>query len=328
MSKSLPLVHLSVLRPLLAGLRARGVDPEPVLDGAALTEEAISREDATVHVMVVHQFLESCAKAVEDPSFCARVAEELNPCGWPMVASALQQGGSLADFLSTYVSGANAVASSVTAYLHLRGALAEFGETRHFRPALPPAQNDGFMIGLSLAMLRRTLGRRLNPKQVTLIVCDPMVLPEDWSCFQILRGDEMGARIQFPSRWLTYDLNTEPSDRAAEPAQTFAGEDFLSGFRRLLSQSVEQGGLTADQTAALVSMTRSRLARRLAKQETTITREINAAKLSVAQGALTKSPEPIQEIAARLGYADPSNFARWFKRASGQSPSQFRLARS
>ena len=203
---SLPLAHLSLLRPLLAGVRARGVDPEPVLNSAALTEESISRDDTTVHVMVVHEFLESCARAVQDPTFSSRVAEELNPCGWPMVASAVQQGGSLADFLSTYVSGANTVESSVPAYLHLRGALAEFGETRHFRPATPPAQNDGYMIGLSLAMLRHVLGTRLDAKQVTLIVCDPRVLPEDWSSFQILRGDEMGARIQFPSHWLPYDL--------------------------------------------------------------------------------------------------------------------------
>lgn len=324
MSKSLPLVHLSLLRPLLAGLRARGIDPEPVLDSAALTEEAISRDDTTVHVMVVHQFLESCAKAVDDPTFCARVAEELNPCGWPMVASAVQQGGSLADFLSTYVSGANTVASSVTAYLHLRGALAEFGETRHFRPALPPAQNDGYMIGLSLAMLRHVLGTRLDPKQATLIVCDPAVLPDDWSSFQILRGDEMGARIQFPSRWLSYDLTAEAPDTMAQDAETTPGEDFLAGFRSLLCQSIGQGGLTADQAAALVSMTRSQLARRLASRHTTISREIEAARLQVARAALRESGDTIEELAARLGYSDPSNFARWFKRIHGQSPSHYR----
>ena len=50
-----------------------------------------------------------------------------------MIESALSAGGSLAEFLSTYVSRANEVASSVTAYLELRGDQAVFGENRLFR---------------------------------------------------------------------------------------------------------------------------------------------------------------------------------------------------
>ncbi len=57
MSKSLPLVSLSLLRPFLAALHGRGIDPEPIFEAAGLTEDAVMRDDVTVHVMVMHQFL-------------------------------------------------------------------------------------------------------------------------------------------------------------------------------------------------------------------------------------------------------------------------------
>lgn len=325
MSKSLPLVHLSLLRPMVAGLRARSLDPEPVLEAAGLTEDAIRRDGATVHVMVVHQFLELAANAVDDPTFCACLGEALDADGWPMLARALDQACSLAEFLSIYVSGSNAVASSVTSYLEIRGPFAVFGETRHFRPTIRPAQNDGFMVALALSILRRALGDRLDPTEVSLVVCDPKVLPANLAAFQALRGDEMGFRIQFPSEWLAFavgkhtKLVPEPAPKANPD-----GASFLSGFRVLLAQSVTEGGATADRAADLVSMSRSQLARRLKSLGTTISFEIEKAKLASAEIELAADSASIEEIAAKLGYTDPSNFARWFKRTSGATPSAYR----
>lgn len=325
MSNLLPLVRLSLVRPIVAGMRERSVDPEPVLEAAGLTLEAVFEDGATVHVAVIHQFLELAAEAVGDPSFSVRIGEALDTDGWPMIARALDQACSLAEFLSIYVSGANTVSSSVTAYLEVRGPNAVFGETRLFRPSIRPAQNDGFMVGLALSVLRRALGERLNASKMTLVLCDPKVLPPDMDAFQALTGDEMGFRIQFPSEWLAYSVGKhtkceiEVSGHANQTPM-----DFLSGFRSLLAQSVPQGGATADQAADLASMSRSRLARLLKMHGTSITVEIDKAKLSFAEAELATNSASIEEIAARLGYADPSNFARWFKRARGATPSAFR----
>ncbi|MEM1361649.1 MAG: helix-turn-helix domain-containing protein [Pseudomonadota bacterium] len=325
MSKSLPLVHLSLLRPILSGLRDRGIDPQQVLDAAGLTEEAIRRDDTTVHVMVIHQFLELAADTVGDQGFCASIGEGFDPDGWPMIARALEEACSLAEFLSIYVTGANSVASSVVAYLNVRGAHAIFGESRLFRPTIPPAQNDGFMIGLSLSILRRALGDRLEPSEVSLVVCDPTALPQHMKEFQALRGDNMGFRIQFPSEWLAYSVGKHAKmDVPLRALPDRLNPDFLTGFRMLLAQSISQGGVTAESATTLVSMSRSKLARTLRAQGTTITKEIDEAKRSFAVNALASNATTIEEIAAQLGYTDPSNFARWFKRMSGEAPSVFR----
>ena len=325
MSKSLPLVRLGVLRPLIDGLRERGVDPEPVLESAGLTEAAVLGEDATVHVMVIHQFLETCAKTVDDPTFCAQVASRLDPTGWPMIREAMQKAQSVGDFLNIYISGSNQVATSVTAFLDVRGDITTFGETRLFRPTITPAQNDGFMISLALTILKRGLGHHFDPRRVILIVCDTSVLPESFDAFQVLRGDNMGSRIQFPSEWLSVRINNG-QEKSGERAPEDATGDipFLSGFRRLLKQNIGNGGLSADDAARLVAMSRWKLARLLVTHGTDISSEISRAKLDYAKDQLRHSTRSIEDISAALGYADPSNFARAFSKAMTQSPSQFR----
>lgn len=325
MSRSLPLVHLSLLRPLLAGMRERGVDPEPVIAGVGLTEEAIADETATVHVMVIHQFLEHCADAVEDPAFCATIAMRLDPAGWPMIQAALETAESLAQFLSIYVSRANEVASSVSAYLEIRGDQALFGETRGFRPTIRPGQNDAFMAALAVTILRRAMGGHFDPSRVTIVLCEPGALPPDFNRFLVLRGDEMGFRVQFPSEWLArgVDWSESPGSAPHERGER-TGSDFLSDFRELLARQVGQGGLSARDAAAMISMSRASLARRLTAEGTTISSELERARLAFARWHLLEGSLSIEEIASAIGYADPSNFTRAFRRIEGVSPSRYR----
>lgn len=325
MTKRLPLAKLSLLRPLVAALSDRGVDPEAVLDRVGLTEDAVARGTDDVHIMVVHHFLEACAEAAEDATFCAAVAARLDPTGWPMIETALAAGGSLADFLATYVSRANEVASSVEAYLEIRGDQAIFGENRLFRPTILPAQNDGFMVGLSVAILSRALGDRFVSSQVKLILCDPAVLPAGMSDFTCLKGDQMGFRVKFPSGWLSLPVTRHAAGAFVGARDQLKGVSlFLADFRALIASRIGKGGLSANDAAFLVSMSRSTLARRLAREGTSISDEIRSAKIAFAKERLRASDEPVDEIAAALGYSDPSNFSRAFREAEGTSPRAFR----
>lgn len=327
MADALPLVNLSLLRPLVAGLRARRTDPEPVLAAAGLTEAAIADDAASVHVMVVHEFLERCAVATGDVHFCGSVAMALEPAGWPMIRAALDAATSLAQFLAIFVSRSNEVSASVTTYLNVSGDLAIFGETRVFRPTILPSQNDAFMAALSVSILKRVLGDHMDPGRIMVVVCDPASLPPDLGGFQVLRGDEMGFRVQFPSAWLGQPVGWhDPAVSDAMGAATLPDRDFLSDFRRLLDQQIGHGGLSAPEAAALLKMRRETLSRRLARHGTTIKAELQRAKLAYARRALHDGDASIEEIAAAIGYTEPANFSRAFRKIEGMSPSQFRSA--
>ncbi|MDW3221465.1 MAG: helix-turn-helix domain-containing protein [Paracoccaceae bacterium] len=325
MSKSLPLVRLQLLAPLLTGLRECGVDPEPVLESVGLTMSAVRQEGTSVHVMVMHHFLENCAKAVDDPTFCAKIGSRLDPTGWPMVRQAFEQANTLGDFLNIYVSNASKYASSATAFIEVRGDMAVFGEARTFEPLITPAQNDGYMIGLQMAVLIRGLGALREPERLILVLSDPSVLPASFDACQALRGNNLGSRVQFPSEWLLHSVANDGSPAVPMPSNEYKRPDkFLNGFRELLSQNICAADLNAEKVAALVHLAPRTLARRLSACDTSISAEVTRAKIEYAKEALTSSHQSISEIASLLGYTNPSNFARAFAREENMSPTDFR----
>ncbi len=325
MPSSLPLVQLQLIQPLVNALRDRGIDPETVLESVGLTLSAVKQPGSTVHVMVIHQFLENCAIAARDKCFCAEVGSSLDTTGWPMIQQAMAEAKTLGDFLSIYVSKATQVASSVTAYLDVRGETASFGETRRFKPLIVPAQNDGFMICLMISLIEHVLGRPLDRRHVTLVVSDPEVVPKRMTDFTILKGNEMGAKIQFPSDWLRTSIQAQvPTEQSINKSISLNKADFLTSFRSILRQQVAMGGINSEEAARQLHMNSRTLARRLSAFGTTSSKEISSAKIEYAKHALKNSDRSIEQISLDLGYSDPSNFTRAFCKETGETPSDFR----
>ena len=251
---SLPLVQLQLIVPLLTALKARGIDPETVLETVGLTLSAVEQPGSTVHVMVIHQFLQSCAEVTNDNTFCAEVGASLDITGWPMIQKAMTDARTLGEFLTIYVTLASQVASSVTAFLDIRGDVAEFGERRKFKPLIIPAQNDGFMVSLKLSLIEKAMGEQLDGTRVSLVVSDPSILPKTMKRFQVLKGDEMGSKIQFPSKWLNTPLAEYGIvEKSATNQVTVSAAGFLTSFRMLLRQHVPMGGISAEDAAGIGS---------------------------------------------------------------------------
>jgi len=324
MARSLPLVRLSVLRPIVDGLRERGIDPEIVLDTVGLTEEAVQSDSEAVHVMVVHQFVENAAIAAHDRTFAASIGLRIDTSGWPMLRTAMSEARTLGDFLSIYVSACNKVASSVLAYVEVRGETAVFGEQRLFEPTIEPAQNDGFMAGLGFSILRHVLGRHFDPSSVTVVVCQPDVLPKVFSSCKRLAGDKMGFRIRFPSAWMSLSLDTRHATNEPRPLQEEYSDSFLGSFRILLERRMGSGRISSTAAAAMVGMKQNQLARRLSRFDTDISTEIRRAEVAFAQHRLSHSRLSVGDIAAALGYTDAANFARAFRKVTGMTPTQYR----
>ena len=93
---------------------------------------------------------------------------------------------------------------------------------------------------------------------------------------------------------------------------------------QLLLALLSSGYPTIDKVAGLLHSSPRSLQRQLGKEGVTYAELVSRCRFREAQRLLTESEDAVQEIAARLGYADPSSFGRAFVRWAGTSPRQYR----
>ncbi|MCP4408265.1 MAG: AraC family transcriptional regulator [Gammaproteobacteria bacterium] len=320
----MPLIQLSLLEPFCSELSRRGVDTNDVLASVGLSKEMLDEPVAAVHAMIVHQFLENAAQAADDPFFAAKVGQKFDISGWPILQYAELNARSLGDYLSIFVDRANKVATSVSSYLNVSGTECIFGENRVFKPSIVPAQNDAFMLSLSVTILRRGLGSEFDPSRISIVVSDPDVLPPEFDIFRAFRGDRMGFKLKFPTAWLHTELQISSKTESRAHDGLSPPTDFRSAFREVLRIHLGSGRLSAQDASTLVSMSQDKLARRLASEGTSISSEIEATSMVYARNALSRSNRSVSHISAALGYSNPTSFARAFRRSVGLSPSAYR----
>jgi AraC-like DNA-binding protein len=99
--------------------------------------------------------------------------------------------------------------------------------------------------------------------------------------------------------------------------------DFATSLKLLLAGYVDER-ITIDECADLVGLSGRTLQRRLAEHETTFNELLDQTRFEVAKELLRDDSIPISDVCYEVGYADPGNFTRAFRRWTGVSPRQHR----
>ena len=322
----LPLVRLGLILPFVEELDRRRVDTDAVLTTNGLARVTVLDLDVFVPVIVVHRFLEDAARAAKDPYLGVRVGETMDVASWPPFVDAVSRATTLMEFLVRLIRAVKRESSSARHSLEIGTDHAIYKETRTTQQEIAPAQNDAFTAAYTLRLLQRATGPNWNAKDVWLKVCDPEAIPNGYLGVKVVGGDRLGMTVRFPTQWLSQPLDQRALIKTSLNSENrlHAPAGFLDALRQTLTLHLEKTDLNIDFVARLSGTSRQSLQRKLKVCGTTFSAELVNVEKGRATEDLTLSAKSIGEIAASLGFSDPTSFTRAFKSWTGQSPRAYR----
>lgn len=321
--------------PLLALLRGRGVDVDDLARRFGLPEGSIGASEVALPVGKLLALFEAAERATGDPCLGLRAAAEFPRGAW-----------GLAEFCSRSAPSVREGLRRVARYAPLCDdltviAFTEAGEggtlehrVRNHPMGLGRLGNE-FLIAAILFQVRALAGPACSPERAWFAHPKPGDLDE--------LGRSLGTRrLTFgaPTSGMFFgkaalDMPMATSDPALLSVLDAYAEEAVAKRQHAGRPTGDvRGGISAalregrapnvEGVARALGLSARTLQRRLAEEGTSFQREVDAVREELARSYVLDHATSLDDVAASLGYADPSAFVRAFRRWTGMTPGQFR----
>ncbi len=328
-----PALHPTYLRLLCALLAQRNIDPEPLLAVAGVSRRSIDNEGGLVPWAPVQALI----AAARDRSGCPWLglafgaAAQLHTHG--MVGNAVIASSTLDVALRTVVR----YASLRTRAVRLMLQHAEMHTSVRIEPTFHLGESGGFIADALLVIIERMLeslsGQRLRGVRYRLPQSPPA-----WADHyrEFLSGDVVFGASGWPTMIFESQQLVRPCLTADATAYARAAHECERELERLdrgatLASRVDTLLLgsgdrypTAAEVARQLHLSPRSLFRQLASEDCSYRELLDRQRNQRACWLLQHTELSVESIAERLGYADPSNFSRTFRRWNNQNPREFR----
>jgi AraC-like DNA-binding protein len=324
----------SVAGLIATTLRARGCDPEPLFVAADLDLDRATDPNARFPMLRMQKLWRLAVAATGDPCLGLAAARGFQPAmlhglglAWLVSDTLLDAFGRLARY-----------ARLINSALHFR--LEEQPDSIDLVAVLPEILPSDFEyaatdlgIAAFLRMCQFTAGQPILPRHVTLQRPQPYCLAQFEEMFGV--SIEYGApvnRLCFDRQQLTRHLASANPELARINDQVVM--DYLARFDRasiamqVRSKIIHQlpdGIPTQGAIADTLHVSLRSLQRRLREEDTSFKDLLEETRQQLAVQYLRDTRRSIGEITYLLGFSEPSNFTRAFKRWTGKSPAQYRM---
>lgn len=324
-------MHSFILPVLVDLLADQGITENQLLENTGLGELDLS----TAQFLNAGQADEVCSKAIKlsgDRLLGIKLGLRLDMVSLGILGYALMTSATVGDVLNLLVRYKRALLPSMRIELIASaGSVQLRSAAAHLPQSLEQFYKDALYTGLvtNLNVLTdnpaATAALELNYGQ-----------PEDWAFYESV----FGSNIQFNSSrcGLTFDAESlavviSTSDPVAQDIFRRECDRILANDKHggMVSERVKQALLAARSefpTSAAVAqqmhMSESTLQRRLAKEGARFQQLLDQVRYRLALEYLQGTQLPVSEIAALLGFSNPANFRRSFKRWSEATPAQVR----
>jgi len=181
-------------------------------------------------------------------------------------------------------------------------------------------------------ILRELCGSDFKPSAVSFVHGLPGDQQPYRSFFKTsISYNSMNDGLHFPSDLLKNPLNRANAEllrflqKEVDRLQFKYHDNFLDHFERILHSIMWVRHATADEVAAMFSISSRTLNRRLKTFDTTFKEVSDKVRCQIACQILNDSRVPLAELSDLLHFSDASSFIKAFKRWTGTTPAQWRL---
>lgn len=319
-------------RGIVQALELGGVDCRQLFLELGLEHQALDDSDARFAQDDMTRLWDRAVEISGNPAIGLNMAKVVCPASFSVVAYALMSSRTLKDGLTRLVRYQRIIAEGSD--LSFRPVPEGYGLALAIHgDQLPPArQSMEASLAYILNFCRWMSSAPLQPLEVCLAGPAPVDLTPYEEVFGApLRFNAGHYGLIFARADLEHGLPTA-NDSLAQLHDGFAGE-YLARFsdsrfthmaRQVLCRLLPQGEPKREAVAEALHLSQRTLQRRLQEENSSFQQLLDDTRRELAVQYLAQVDRSLLEIAYLLGFADPSNFFRAFRRWFGTTPGEYR----
>lgn len=321
-SSTIHFSQASLLMPVIQYLQDRGISVEAHLRQAGISPALLEEHDNLLSRKLIFQFINNICEAegIEDIGLLVGQGISLQKMGeigqWMLNAETVH------GYLGRGCKLINQVSTGDRYWLISEGDQVRFCASVFSLDEKDKVQNYLYILLITINTISEAVGG-WSPEEINLPGMSSHTagrLSEQLPHTRILREDNY-ASFPVPGHVLNHSL---ASGHRPSLENTFVvPADFISSMKLLMRSHVTEGSLDIISLANAAGINQRTLQRRLAKCGTSFTQLVTEVRIDLAKQWIQGQDYSISEIAARLGYNDPTNFSRAFRRVMGLSPSAY-----
>lgn len=311
----------------------RGIGVSAVLAGTSLADQGLDAIGARVSDSDFRQLANNALRLTADPALGLYLGARLNLGAHAVLGQAFMTCRNLGEVLQLFEHYYHLLAPKVELTFAEEDGCCSI-RTDTAQPGVPLT----FGLEVMSAAMRNTLGGLLGDPQLPLRCEFPYAAPAHLDAYRRILGEDLHFNCPV-ARW---SLQTALLAKPLPSANPALRQLYESECARLLADLEDSGDLAAQtrrllrklegqypkmpQLAAMLHLSARTYRRRLATEGHSFQQLLDEIRAEHATRHLRDDRLPVASIAYQLGFNDPSNFRRAYRRWTGQSPSSVRGA--
>lgn len=327
-------IRASVLQPILGHFAENEGIMRKLLRANGLPTVPPSDPYAPIPLRAYLALFEDAAEAAEDPVLGARLGFACRPGDLAPIGLLAIQAGTIRGGISAMARFGPALQTGTTV------ALEDNGETlvlsyRIAAPGIAPTRQDAeFTLAALCGLVRTAFDLRWRPEEIHFHhrAHDRQPLLERWFGCPVIFGQPAN-RILMSATEADRQHRTEDRDLIAlierhltDMSMTDAARSLSEQVEALISRRLGLQPIDLLSVASALEMSPRTVQRQLANEGTSLSVLVQKCRLQMAEKMLLAKTQPIEAIAASLGYADGTAFWRAYRGWTGHAPTQARRA--